>query len=402
MKNKAINISDFSYELPENRIAKYPLGQRDDSRLLVYKTKTGIRECTFSQIVDILTPGQLVVCNNTRVIHARIKFRKKTGAAIEIFCLNPIDPPNYEEAFLQTNNIIWSCMVGNLKKWKDEKLCLEVDINGKTTHLYAEKEGVSGKGQQLVKFSWDSGLSFAELLNATGKIPIPPYLKRESEYIDKTRYQTVYSQYDGSVAAPTAGLHFTKDVMDSMQQKSIPIAEVTLHVGAGTFQPVKTEDAREHRMHGEQIIVKKELIELLIAHDGNVVATGTTTMRTLESIYWLGVKIINGEDPLHLLQWDWERSWQPVTSVQSLEAVLTYMDNMDIDHIEAVTEIMIVPGYRFRIVSALITNFHQPGSTLLLLIAAFIGDKWEEVYQYALENGFRFLSYGDSSLLYKE
>ncbi len=401
MKRKQIDINDYSYNLPESKIAKYPNEKRDNSKLLIYNAQD-ILHTQFNELPSILPPQGTIVYNNTRVIHARIKFHKKTGAKIEVFCLSPYAPSDYQVAFEQTGSVTWQCMVGNLKKWKDEKLEVDYTIDNTLFCLTAEKDGTDNKGNQLIKFTWNSNTSFAEVLNATGTIPIPPYLNRDSENIDTSRYQTIYSQFDGSVAAPTAGLHFTPLIFEQLTTKGIALKEVTLHVGAGTFQPVKAEDAREHKMHGEQIVVTKQFMADVINKPGKIIATGTTSMRTLESLYWLGVKTLNGESPVHLSQWEWEDLPKGVKLQDSFTALLTFMDSNELEFLSAVTEIMIVPGYDFKVVDMLITNFHQPKSTLLLLIAAFIGEKWKDVYNYALENDFRFLSYGDSSLLIRK
>lgn len=395
-----IDISKFTYDLPDNRIAKYPVEKRDRSKLLLYK-KGEISEFDFTHISEIVPANSSLFYNNTRVIHARIQFFKVTGARIEIFCLSPHEPSDYQIAFQETKTCTWICMVGNLKKWKTESLKALFTINNVEYTLTADKSGTDDKGNSLIKFTWTGGFSFAEVLNANGKIPIPPYLNRDTEEVDTRRYQTIYSQYDGSVAAPTAGLHFTPEVFEDLKRKKVKLQNVTLHVGAGTFQPVKTENAREHKMHGEQIIVDKRLLQNIIDNEGSIIATGTTTMRTLESIYWLGVKCSFGETPNHLMQWDWERLNKALSMEESIQLLIDYIEREGIESFSAVTEIMIVPGYQFRVVDILITNFHQPNSTLLLLIAAFIGEKWKDVYAFALENNFRFLSYGDSSILFR-
>lgn len=401
LSREKIDISKYTYKLPEDRIAKYPAKQRDCSRLLVYRN-TGISETTFKAISEILPCKSTLFYNNTRVIHARIRFYKKTGAKIEIFCLSPQMPADSHMAFQETKTCTWNCMVGNLKKWKSEVLETEFSIEGEKYQLKAEKSGIDDKGNSLIKFTWEGNFIFAEVLNASGIIPIPPYLNRDTETIDQSRYQTFYSQFDGSVAAPTAGLHFTEKVFQQLTGNNIKLQNVTLHVGAGTFQPVKAEDAREHIMHGEQIIITRPLLESILQNEGQNIATGTTTMRTLESIYWLGVKFLNGHKPVHLYQWDWENLEEKYSLSQSIQGLIAYLNKEDADEISAVTEIMIVPGYTFKVVNILITNFHQPNSTLLLLIAAFVGENWKDIYSYALDNEFRFLSYGDSSVLFRE
>jgi S-adenosylmethionine:tRNA ribosyltransferase-isomerase len=396
-----IDITDFDYPLPDHRIAKYPLYQRDSSKLLVSRPESGISQTVFSKISDELEPGSLVVYNNTRVIHARLNFTKDTGAGIEIFLLAPHLPADYQQILCETETCSWTCLVGNLKKWKDGALKMTINVTGVIINLEANKMGVDKKNDLIVQFSWDKHLSFAEILNNCGKIPIPPYLNRESEEIDRTRYQTVYSQAEGSVAAPTAGLHFTSKVFDDFNKKNIEIDSLTLHVGAGTFQPVKAENALEHKMHAEQIMVSKRLLENLLHHDDKIIATGTTTLRTLESLYWLGVKAIQGNKPEHLQQWEWQTLPDSYSLTESFDALNDYLQQNKLIELSALTEIMIIPGYRFKVSNALITNFHQPKSTLLLLISAFIGEKWKEIYDYALANDFRFLSYGDSSLLFR-
>ncbi len=395
-----IDIAQYTYELPDNRIAKYPLEKRDESKLLVFNEQKEISTCPFHEVVNHLPSNSLLVFNNTRVIHARIEFRKVTGARIEVFCLKPYYPVDYQQIFSSKKSCQWVCMIGNLKKWKNEKLELTSQQGDISYLLTAEKYGIDDLGNTIVTFSWESDHTFAEILEHIGRIPIPPYLNRESEDIDNSRYQTVYSLIDGSVAAPTAGLHFTSEVLRTLESKNIKTCELTLHVGAGTFQPVKSSNAREHQMHGERIIINVNLIDNLISNLGNITATGTTSLRSLESLYWMGIKVINNLDPTFLAQWDWENLDTNISTKDSLVALSNYIKKTSDNLFSATTEIMIVPGYRFRIVDYLITNFHQPNSTLLLLIAAFIGSDWKRVYDYALKNNFRFLSYGDSSLLY--
>ncbi len=396
-----LDINIFNYDLPDERIAKYPLGERDSSKLLVRDALGCISETVFRNIPEYLAEKSLLVYNNTKVIHARLNFRKRTGAKIEIFCLNPCHPIDYQQSLSQTKHCSWECMVGNLKKWKGEVLEMQVILNNVPITIFAKNITKDKTATQTIEFTWDGGCTFAEILEQAGEIPIPPYLNRLSEDIDKERYQTIYSNFNGSVAAPTAGLHFTNDVFKELTQKHIEEAEVTLHVGAGTFQPVKAENARDHQMHSEQIIITKDLLQKLIEHKGKIIATGTTTMRTLESIYWLGVKLIRKKSIDKLEQWDWETLDNSVPMETSLKKLIDYIDRNHLQEISSKTEIMIVPGYEFKVVSSLITNFHQPKSTLLLLIAAFINEDWKDVYRYALNNNFRFLSYGDSSLLHR-
>ena len=393
-----IRIELYDYQLPDERIAKYPLEQRDKSKLLIYN-KGNISSNTFSEIDYYIPENSTLVFNNTKVIQARLKFYKETGAQIEIFCLEPIEPSDYALAFEQTEKVTWKCIVGNLKKWKTEDLKSRIRIKDSEIEIVATKKGAVGN-TQIIEFKWNNNLvSFSEILENVGVTPIPPYLNRESENIDKERYQTVYSKFKGSVAAPTAGLHFTKPVLEKLQTKDIKLAEITLHVGAGTFTPVKSETVNEHEMHTEHFVVKKETIQQLLDAE-RIVAVGTTSVRTIESLYWIGVKLIfQNKLDTHITQWEPYNLKTDIFKEEALQALFNYMNQNDLKQIEASTQIMIVPGYDFKMIDLLITNFHQPKSTLLLLIAAFIGDDWKNVYRYALENGFRFLSYGDSSVL---
>ena len=393
-----IRIESYDYQLPDERIAKYPLEQRDKSKLLVYN-KGMITSDTFYSVDKYLPDNSTLVFNNTKVIQARLKFYKETGAQIEIFCLEPIEPSDYALAFEQTEKVTWKCIVGNLKKWKTEDLKSRIRIKDSEIEIVATKKGAVGN-TQIIEFKWNNNLvSFSEILENVGVTPIPPYLNRESENIDKERYQTVYSKFKGSVAAPTAGLHFTKAVLEKLQKKEIKLSEITLHVGAGTFTPVKSETVNEHEMHTEHFVVKKETIQQLLDAE-RIVAVGTTSVRTIESLYWIGVKLIfQNKLDTHITQWEPYNLKTGIFKEEALQALFNYMNQNDLKQIEASTQIMIVPGYDFKMIDLLITNFHQPKSTLLLLIAAFIGDDWKNVYRYALENGFRFLSYGDSSVL---
>lgn len=395
MHVKQINISDYNYELPDERIAKFPLEKRDLSKLLTY-TSGKVSTNIFNSLPEILPSSSCLVFNNTRVIQARLEFFKSTGSRIEIFCLEPQEPSSYELSFSSTQSCVWKCMVGNLKKWKGEVLKKEVG----TDNLILQAERLETNGNtSFIKFSWNNGVSFAEVLDLLGELPIPPYLNRKTQESDKTTYQTVYSKVKGSVAAPTAGLHFTPEVISSLHNKGIKTMELTLHVGAGTFQPVKAEEIGGHSMHAEKVEVSREFIQNLIENLGNIVAVGTTSVRTLESLYYLGVQLHNGDTKLLVNQWEPYESKKVLSARESLEAILNYMDETQSNILYATTQIMIVPGYKFNIVNILITNFHQPKSTLLLLLAAFVGEKWRELYKYALENDYRFLSYGDSSLL---
>jgi S-adenosylmethionine:tRNA ribosyltransferase-isomerase len=396
------HISEFNYPLPDEKIAKYPLPQRDLSKLLVYK-QGDIIDSEFRNCVDFLPNNSLLIFNNTRVIHARIVLHKSTGAQIEIFCLEPIAPANYEENFASHDSCEWQCIVGNAKKWKNEVLVLDCKIAGEPLHFSAQKITATDTGFRI-RFAWNAAISFSEVLDAIGKIPIPPYLNRSSEASDDVQYQTTYAKREGSVAAPTAGLHFTPAIFEKLQNRSIQQAEVTLHVGAGTFKPVKTELYTEHTMHHEFCTVPKSLIETLAQHSGTRIAIGTTSVRTLESLYWLGVKLCkNSSAPIdELSQWEAYSLPQTISLHAAMTALLEYCKHHDISEIQFYTQIMIVPGYTFRVVTALFTNFHQPQSTLLLLISAFIGERWKELYAHALAHEYRFLSYGDSSLLFCE
>lgn len=395
MTVKQINISDYNYNLPDERIAKFPLEKRDSSKLLTY-ISGNVSTNVFSSLPEILPANSCLVFNNTRVIQARLEFFKSTGSRIEIFCLEPQEPSSYELSLSSTQSCVWKCMIGNLKKWKGEVLKKEVGAD----NLVLEAERLETNGNtSYIKFSWNNGVSFAEVLDLLGELPIPPYLNRKTQESDKTTYQTVYSKVKGSVAAPTAGLHFTPEVISALHTNGIKTMELTLHVGAGTFQPVKAEEIGGHAMHAEKIEVSKVFIQNLIENLGNIVAVGTTSVRTLESLYYLGVQLHNGDTSLLVNQWEPYESEKVLSAREALEAILNYMEKTQSNILYATTQIMIVPGYKFNIVNVLITNFHQPKSTLLLLLAAFVGEKWRELYEYALNNDYRFLSYGDSSVL---
>jgi S-adenosylmethionine:tRNA ribosyltransferase-isomerase len=399
---KQIQIADFTYDLPDHRIAKHPLQNRDLSKLLIYK-KGKISESVFENLPSEIAEGTTMVFNNTKVIQARLIFHKETGARIEIFCLEPLKPADYNLAFQAYNTSTWKCIVGNARKWKSGELKMPFELDGEEYFLKAEKEDLL-EGAQEIRFSWNHpSLSFSEVLEQTGKIPIPPYLNRDTEATDLVRYQTVYSKYEGSVAAPTAGLHFTEDVFSRLKVKNIKREELTLHVGAGTFKPVKSEQIGDHEMHTEHIQVTRESLLSIIRATSQIVAVGTTSVRSLESLYWMGVKILTQKENPHLLE-QWEAYQLPVTySMQeSYQAICNYMQNNDLTLFNAATQIIIAPGYDFKVISGLVTNFHQPQSTLLLLISALVGDNWKKIYQFAMDNHFRFLSYGDSSLLMKE
>lgn len=402
---KHIHIADYDYPLPDERIAKYPKEVRDESKLLVYRNGE-IGEDTFLNLPNHLPTGELMVFNNTKVIQARLHFHKSTGALIEVFCLEPHTPHDYQVNFGTTQRVTWTCLIGNLKKWKEGKLERNIQVGNKQVLLTAERIGISGTGHEVV-FDWgDDTITFSEVLEAIGELPIPPYLNRDTEASDLKTYQTVYSKIKGSVAAPTAGLHFTERVLKALDEKGIERNEITLHVGAGTFKPVKSEKIGDHPMHAEWIAVRRESIERLLAHNGRCIAVGTTSVRTLESLYYLGVLISRNAhihaDDLHVPQWmpyEYAASPQKLTSIEALQAIIKWMDDNKMPVLHASTQIIIAPGYTYNIVKAIVTNFHQPKSTLLLLVSALIGNNWHRVYDYALNHDFRFLSYGDSSLL---
>lgn len=400
-----LKIAQYNYHLPDDRIAKYPLEKRDASKLLVYNG-TDITTSRFGKLTELIPEGSLLLFNNTRVIHARLLFQKETGAQVEIFCLSPHFPADYVENFQQRGHCFWNCMIGNAKRWKGGELQMQIPANEGFVILKAEKVAMSGN-ETVVQFSWNNEeFSFSELLEIAGKLPIPPYLNRPSEVKDEETYQTVYSRSEGSVAAPTAGLHFTEEVMGALHEKGIKMVEVTLHVGAGTFKPVKSDTISGHEMHTEFISVSKETIEELLHHSGKVIVVGTTSMRTVESLYYIGRKLSGGTDislaELYVKQWEPYDDTAEIAPRQALRNILHYLEETGQQQLISSTQLMIAPGYRFHYPDAIITNFHQPQSTLLLLISAFVGDDWRKIYDYALENNYRFLSYGDSSLLYKE
>jgi len=425
---KDIRISDYNYPLPDERIAKFPLAERDSSKLLIYN-QGEVSEDVFTSLPDYLPKGALMVFNNTKVIQARLHFRKSQvqegvqGAMIEVFCLEPCMPNDYQVNFSEKGMVQWYCLVGNLKKWKEGKLYREIDMqNGDKVTLACERKGLHGTSH-IIEFTWEGNYSWAELLDAVGELPIPPYLNRDTQESDKKTYQTVYSKIKGSVAAPTAGLHFTERVLRDIDESGVDREEVTLHVGAGTFKPVKSEDIGGHDMHTEHIAVRRQTIEKLLAHDGKAVAVGTTSVRTLESLYYMGVKAAplcstsispEGEshpdalgEELHVEQWmpyEYAEACAkagkaPMTTVEALQALLQYMDSHGMEVLHSSTQIIIAPGYEFHIVNRIVTNFHQPQSTLLLLVSAFVKGDWHKIYDYALAHDFRFLSYGDSSIL---
>ncbi len=397
---KDIRVEDYRYALPDERIAKYPLSERDMSKLLVYR-KGVISDDKFYNICKHLDTNHTLIFNNTRVIRSRLIFNKPTGAKIEIFCLEPHKPVSYEQSLESTTETEWKCLVGNLKKWKEGHLSMQISKDNQNFEVRAEKVSQTGD-KVIVGFSWNrSDISFGEIMDLYGRVPVPPYLKRKDEALDKLRYQTIYSHTDGSVAAPTAGLHFSERVFDSMLIKGLDFENITLHVGAGTFVPVKTPTIGDHQMHNEHFTVSKPCLEALISK--NIIAVGTTSVRTIESLYTLGIKLLNGYKPgdskPEISQWELYEYKASVSVEESLMAILNYMHKQDIDTLEASTSAIIVPGYKFKIVKGLISNYHMPASTLLLLVSALIGEDWKTVYNHALNNDYRFLSYGDSSLL---
>ena len=394
---KDLRIDDFDYELPEERIARYPLADRDNCKLLVRQADGTLSQHVFTELPSLLSSDSILVDNNTR-------FRKASGAIIEVFCLEPAEPRDYAVSFAQTSSCSWTCFVGNSKRWKEGKLSMQLMTGTKTLTFTAERLSKDGNSS-VVAFSWDNPeVTFSEIISAVGEIPIPPYLNRHTEASDSTDYQTVYSHIDGSVAAPTAGLHFTGRVLEEISRKGIPRRELTLHVGAGTFQPVKSDEIGDHQMHSEFIAVPKNLIKELADTDRRVIAVGTTSVRTLESLYHAGKLIANGNWDGEVPQWapyaDTTEEYSADISVcDALNAISAYLDNRGEDTFIASTRIIIAPGYRYRIVKGMVTNFHQPRSTLLLLVSAFTGGDWRPIYDYALANSFRFLSYGDACLL---
>ena len=402
MDTKHIRIKDFDYNLPNDRIAKFPVSQRDHSKLLIYN-KGKVSEDMFYNIADHLPSGSLMIFNNTRVIQARMHFRKSTGALIEVFLLEPAQPSDYELMFQSRGKCSWLCMIGNLKKWKEGTLTCTFNINGHDVNLSAVRNDEVGTSH-LVDFSWDDNdITFAEILECVGELPIPPYLNRNTQESDKTTYQTVYSKIKGSVAAPTAGLHFTEHVLNLIDAHGIDRDELTLHVGAGTFKPVKSIEISGHDMHTEYICVKRSTIENLIRHGASAIAVGTTSVRTLESLYYMGARLENNKDAseeqLHIDQWEPYDANPTLPPVKALENILDYLNRNGLNSLHGSTQIIIAPGYTYKIVKMLVTNFHQPQSTLLLLVSAFVHGDWKTIYDYALKHDFRFLSYGDSSLL---
>ncbi len=402
-KTKHIRIEEYNYELPDEKIARFPLQRRDESKLLLYKEQS-ISEKRFKELPDLLPSGSLIVFNNTKVIQARLIFRKETGARIEIFCLEPAVPHDYALIFQQTHTCSWICLVGNLKKWKTGSLACEFTIDDKTVCLQAIRKASYGDSH-LIEFSWDCPeYTFADLLDAAGILPIPPYLNREAEEQDLETYQTVYSKIKGSVAAPTAGLHFTPEVLSELDAKGFVREEGTLHVGAGTFKPVKSETIEDHEMHTEFISVNRETLIRIREHLGQIIAVGTTSVRTLESLYYIGASLVKqphaSMDDMAVKQWaPYEAADPSISPAEALNEIISYLERTGSEKLTTSTRIIIAPGYEFKIVKGIVTNFHQPKSTLLLLISAFVKGDWKKIYNYALSHEFRFLSYGDSSLL---
>ena len=402
---KHIHIRDFQYDLPDERIAKFPLPQRDHSKLLLYR-QGEVSEDHFYNLPRHIPAGSLMIFNNTKVIQARLHFRKETGALIEVFCLDPIEPNDYALNFQQTHHSAWLCMIGNLKKWKEGPLHREMTVKGLPVTLTATRGECRGTSH-WVDFTWDNAeVTFADILEVFGELPIPPYLNRETQESDLVTYQTVYSKIKGSVAAPTAGLHFTPRVLDDLKQQGVDLEELTLHVGAGTFKPVKSEEIEGHEMHTEYISVSRDTIAKLLAHNARAIAVGTTSVRTLESLYHIGLTVMEhpdaSEEELHVRQWQpYELSAEKtsIPATEALQALLDYLNRHQLEALHTSTQIIIAPGYDYKIVKAMVTNFHQPQSTLLLLVSAFVHGDWRKIYDYALAHDFRFLSYGDSSLL---
>ena len=398
-----IVIEDYNYSLPDERIAKYPLHQRDASKLLCYRNNNPV-EYSFKDLPSLLPEDSVMVFNDTKVVPARLHFQRASGAHIEIFCLEPVLPEEYVTMFAVTDRCRWKCIVGNVKRWKNDTLALyNPDSDEVVAEMGLKADLIERQGEtSIVEFSWDNGAQFSRVLEICGSIPIPPYLNRDTEDIDLERYQTLYARYRGSVAAPTAGLHFTEPVLEAIRAKNIATETVCLHVGAGTFLPVKSSLVSEHTMHREPFVIKLDFLEKLVAKTGKLIAVGTTSVRTLESLYYLGVKCIEKGRPEDVTQWEPYLREYPYTLQESLNAIISYMKANSLTELQTGTSIIIVPGYQFKVVDVLVTNFHQPQSTLLLLISAFVKGDWKNIYDFALNNNFRFLSYGDSSVLFRE
>lgn len=403
MSFKDIKITDFTYDLPDSKIARYPLQNRSESKLLLWRNGE-ISEDVFKNAVAYLPENAIVVFNNTRVINARLCFQKETGANIEIFCLEPVKPAEYQLNFQETEKVTWKCLIGNAQKWKGGTLAKQIYIEGEKITLKANRIS-RNRNSFEIEFTWNGGLRFAQIIEHAGVLPIPPYLNRSTEPADKKTYQTLYAKIDGSVAAPTAGLHFTGEILGRLPEKDIEIHEITLHVGAGTFQPLKTPNISEHAMHREKVIISKQFIKTLAETNRKVIAVGTTSVRSTESLYWLGVQLENNtfsEKFPEVLQWEPYENTSTVPVRKALQNILCFLDETGQNELQFSTQIIIVPGYEFKIINGMFTNFHQPQSTLLLLISTFLGNEWKKVYDFALANNFRFLSYGDSNLYLKQ
>ena len=398
-----ISIEQYNYDLPDERIAKYPLSERDLSKLLVYKD-TEIAEERFTSMPDLLPKGHLMVFNDTKVVPARLHFQRDTGAHIEIFCLEPVLPEEYVSMFAVTDRCRWKCIVGNVKRWKGDTLRLyNPESSQAVSSMDLKADLIERNGEtSIVEFSWADGAPFSAVLELCGSVPIPPYLNRDTENIDLERYQTLYAKFRGSVAAPTAGLHFTEDVLSAIRAKGIETETVCLHVGAGTFLPVKSDNVSEHSMHREPFVVTKDFLKKLYESDRKVIAVGTTSVRTLESLYYVGVHCLEDGYPMDVDQWMPYTKDHTYSLKESIGAIIEYLEKNNLDSLSVGTRIIIVPGYKFKVVNVLVTNFHQPQSTLLLLISAFVDGDWKQIYDYALANDFRFLSYGDSSVLFRK
>ena len=398
-----IRIEDFNYTLPDEKIAKYPLPERDGSKLLTYKDGI-VSHRSFKNISELLPEDSIMVFNDTKVVPARLHFQRETGAHIEIFCLEPVLPEEYVSMFAVTERCRWKCIVGNVKRWKGDTLSLYNPMGHEMVgRMVLKADLIERDGEtSVVEFSWSDGSPFSRVLEVSGSVPIPPYLNRDTEQIDLERYQTLYARFRGSVAAPTAGLHFTENVLEAIRNRNIETETVCLHVGAGTFLPVKSSLVSEHNMHREPFVVTRTLLNKLISKNGSLIAVGTTSVRTLESLYYVGVKCLEDGAPSDVNQWDPYIREYPYSLTEALEAIVRYLDENSLEELKVGTRIIIVPGYKFRVVDVLVTNFHQPQSTLLLLISAFVDGDWKNIYNYALDNGFRFLSYGDSSVLFRK
>lgn len=401
IKPQDITIKDYTYELPDEKIARFPLPERDQSKLLVYK-KGEVHQTVYAALYKELPADTMLVFNNTKVVEARLYFEKNTGSKIEVFCLEPAETyADITSAMLQRHKVLWKCLVGGAKKWKEDALQKTIPSVDGDIIIHAKK-AEKKNDYFLIEFSWNNDFTFAEVLHLLGEIPLPPYLNRKSEASDKERYQTVYATFDGSVAAPTAGLHFTETLMQNLSSKNIEQHYLTLHVGAGTFKPVKADTMQQHEMHAEFFEVDKDILEEIIRRKNKIIAVGTTSLRTLESLYWMGVKLLSDKGFGDLLQWECYELLQEYSLSEAIQALLKYMNEKNIEKLYAKTQIIIAPGYQLKVADGLITNFHQPNSTLLLLVAAVVGDDWKKLYDYALNNDFRFLSYGDGSLLWNK